>query len=132
MESISKTVKKQYDQIVPSPAVNSNNNTSNTVNSNSNTTNTVNSIDEWLLRMETTRDGIAYKLSEDLGDKKSLQYYKVLTHNHDPRKLLDALAIFRNAKANGVHIKFPPAYFQGILRNWGIQTKFSKSGGKSI
>ena len=121
MESIANIGLNHFSTLKSSLTVNSNK----TVNSNNNTLTTVNGIDDWLEKCGTSRDGVANKLAEDLGDSRSIKYYQALTHNHDPRRLLDALAIVKSAKESGKIIKHAPVYFQGILKNWGLKTKFS-------
>jgi len=69
-------------------------------------------------------DWLAKKLAKDLDDNHSLDYYKILTREHNPEPLLEALSYTLDA-ARQNKIKAPKwAYFKGILRNKGFKTKF--------
>ncbi len=102
-----------------------------TVNSRKDNTNTVNSnplkenFDRALTEFSGEPNYVADQLAQRLGDRKSFRYYQLLAGEHDTSKLLEALSITLDAYAQG-KARFMPVYFQGILRNWGMKTRFSK------
>lgn len=105
-----------------------------TVNSNRINTYTVNSktvnedkINKLLEELRLTVGAVAEKLAKELGDTDSLNYYITLANNNHPGRLLEALSYVKDAEIRGKITTKKAIYFQGILRNWGIQTKFKKS-----
>jgi len=101
-----------------------------TVNSNEKYTSTVNretvtyKIQKVIDQENITPEGIAKLLSEGLDDHKSERYYFILASEIPHAKLMEALHITKEA-AHRKTIRYKPTYFQGILKNWGIKTKFS-------
>lgn len=106
--------------------VNSNKEYIDTVNSNSNTV--TDKIEKILEEEGIKPEAVAQMLAEGLSDVKSLIYYLILAKESNPPKLLEALSIVKDAEfQNKIKTKNKPAYFIGILRNWGIKVKFKKS-----
>ncbi len=67
---------------------------------------------------------IADKLARELDDTKSFRYYQLLALNNDIPRLLEALSYTKMANNEGkIRIK-KPVYFIGILKKWGLKTKF--------
>ena len=109
----------------------------NTVNSNKDITNTVNSntVKEEYRELEDKTNNylneicgepnyVADKLARELEDTKSYRYYQLLATNNDIPKLLEALSYTKLAGHEGkIRIK-KPVYFIGILKKWGLKTKF--------
>lgn len=111
---------------------------SSTVNSKYKKTNTVNSINSYASPFEkelqellekhgTTNEGVATHLWENLNDKESKAHYLLLAKNTPTEKLMHALALTKEAERDGRITIKKAVYFQGILKNWGIRTKFRKS-----
>lgn len=71
-------------------------------------------------------EAIAKKLAEELDDKKSEVYFLLLAKNTtSPERLIEALSYVKNADSRGnIKTKNKSVYFLGILKNWGIVTKF--------
>ena len=92
-----------------------------TVNSNS----TAKRISDFLDDLNCSDAEIADQLANGLGDQKSLAYYQILAKNIPAGKLLEAFSYVKDAENRGA-VKFKPAYFQAILKNWGYQTKFRR------
>ena len=107
-------------------------NNSYTVNSNKNSLNTVNSntvdedIEEVLEKHGISEEGVGTLLAEGLDDIESKEYYCLLVNKHSNSKLLDALHITKEADMEGKIRTKKAVYYQAILRNWGLQTKFKK------
>ena len=106
------------------------NNNSYTVNSSNSNLITVNSYSskakELLEELDGNPMGIAIELAEKLDDLESVDYYKILAMNSPISRLFEALSITIDAeKRDRIRTK-KPIYFQGILRRWGIQTKWKE------
>lgn len=111
MEQISELVKKY----------------SNTVNSYKKDINTVNSKVETLLEeLQGRPEEVATTIAAKLDDVASLPYYNILSKNISIPKLFEALSFTLDASSRGKIKSKKAVYFQAILRNWGIQTKFSR------
>lgn len=134
MDELLKIFKSEEEQLT----VNSNKDL-NTVNSNKDITNTVNSntVKEEFRELETKTndylnevfgnyDYIADKLARELDDMKSLQYFKLLAKNNDTHKLLEALSYTKLADNEGKIKTKKVTYFNGIIKNWGMKTKFRR------
>ena len=105
----------------------------NTVNSYKNNISTVNSktlaekIDDLLEEEKTTPEGIAKVLSEQLDDIKSESYYIILANENRQGRLFEALSITKDAYNRGIIKTNKAVYFQGILKRWGLKTKFKNT-----
>lgn len=118
MESIKKELIKRQN----SYTVNSSNKHLNTDNSN-----TVEEEIEKLLREKDIKpEGIAMMLSGGLADPESLGYYHILCRENDSSKLLKALSLTKEADSQGKIRSKKAVYFLGILKKWGLKTKFKK------
>lgn len=121
MKHIKDSIKNKNKQLNSLP-VNSKDKSLYTVNSNT----VSKKIDEFIEQLEITPEGVAQKLAEDLGDLDSSDYYTILAKSTQPGRLLEALSYVKEAEQRG-RIKTKKAiYFQGILRKWGIRTKFKE------
>lgn len=134
MDELLKIFKSEEEQLT----VNSNKDL-NTVNSNKDITNTVNSntvkeefreleikTNDYLNEVFGNYDYIADKLARELDDMKSLQYFKLLAKNNDTHKLLEALSYTKLADNEGKIKTKKVTYFNGIIKNWGMKTKFRR------
>lgn len=120
MEKINKLLPKSTFK---ESTVNGSNKYINTVDSNK----TVNEqIDEFIEDLNLPPDYVASKLAEDLDDKASIGYYKILAKENNAGRLFEALSYVKEAATQGKIRTKKAIYFQGILRHWGIKTKFSK------
>jgi len=99
-----------------------------TVNSNfKNTVNSYNSSDGYLIENPNPDMGVADKLAQELDDVASRRYYILLVKTYSSATLLDALAITKIKYQKGL-VKIKKAvYFQGILRNWGVNPKMKEN-----
>ncbi len=103
-----------------------------TVNSNSKYISTVNSntvtgkFERFISENGIEPEGVAQLLAEGLDDTKSLSYYLILTKENSCSRLLEALSYTHDASQRKKIRCSKPVYFQGILRHWGIKTKFKK------
>lgn len=110
-----------------------NSNNVNSRNKNSNKT-TVNSstvydqIESLLEEHNIKPEGVAIQLSEMLEDKDSVSYFELLIKEHGPAKLLEAAHITKDAATSGKIKTKKSIYFIGILKRWGLKTKFRKEG----
>ena len=111
----------------------------NTVNSNKDITNTVNSntvkeehreieikTNDYLNEICGNPNYIADKLARELDDTKSYRYYQLLALNNDIPKLLEALSYTKMASNEGKIRTKKAVYFNGIIKNWGLKTKFGR------
>jgi hypothetical protein len=120
MNKIDQTVKNSTR--LNSYTVNSNKDKLNTVNSNEKTFNE--ELNDLIEKHKITPEGIAQKLSEDLDDPLSIDYYLTLAKNTEAGRLLEALSIVLDvARQNKIKTK-KAIYFIWILNRWGIRTKF--------
>lgn len=102
-----------------------------TVNGKNTSLTTVNStkqltVDEMIGFYNAKPDYFAEILAKELGDLKSLSYYRILAKENRPEKLLEALSFTKQAAGDNKIRITKPVYYQGILRKWGIKTKFKK------
>lgn len=113
--------------------INNNNNNIETVNSNNSNIKTVNSysskVEKLLEEIGGNPEGIALSLAEKLDDNKSLIYYKLLAVNINSKKLFEALSITLDAERREKIRYTKPIYFIGILKKWGLQTKWRENDG---
>lgn len=70
--------------------------------------------------------GVAQVLAAGLNDEHSLQYYKMLVQNTSNEVLMDALNLTETAAKEGKIKQKKVYYFLGILKKWGVQTKFKE------
>ena len=105
---------------------------SNTVNSKKETSLTVNSntvksqFDAALEKLDESPEVTAREIAKSLGDERSIDYYTILAKNSSVSRLLEALSFTRDAERRGVIRFSKPIYFLGILKRWGIKTKFKE------
>ena len=101
-----------------------------TVNSKKSNSKTVNSltvsdqVKDLISSYGLEEEGVARALAEGLGDPQSLGYFRLLANEHGGQKMLEALSFTRLAANEGVIRKKKAVYFLGILRKWGLKTKF--------
>lgn len=74
-----------------------------------------------------TNETIAKELATQLEDPHSLRYYQLLANENRPEKLLEALSYVKYASSQGNIRTKKATYFMGILKKWGIQTKFAQT-----
>lgn len=105
---------------------------SNTVNSNKETSLTVNSntvksqFDVALEKLDASPEVTAQEIAKCLGDERSIDYYTILVKNSSVSRLLEALSFTKDADHRGKIKTKKPIYFLGILKRWGIKTKFKE------
>ncbi|OGH18813.1 MAG: hypothetical protein A3F31_04530 [Candidatus Levybacteria bacterium RIFCSPHIGHO2_12_FULL_38_12] len=75
---------------------------------------------------DTTSEGVAIKLAEDLDDMKSLGYYQILAKETNPQILLDILNYTLETDKLGKIRTTKAIYFMFMLKIRGIRTKFKK------
>ncbi|MBI2621996.1 MAG: hypothetical protein HYW63_05135 [Candidatus Levybacteria bacterium] len=117
MEHIEKTIKEK--KINSSPA-NSRNKYLNTVNSNNGR------VFPYADGEDSTSEGLAVKLAEDLDDMKSLRYYQILAKETNHQILLDTLSYTLETDRLGKIKTTKARYFMFLLKVRGIRTKFKK------
>lgn len=81
-----------------------------------------------IMKRDLPTDGKAQYLAELLNDTESLKYYEALVKEHDPELLIKQAHRVQEMDLQGkLHTHNRKAYFQGILRNKGMKTKFNKA-----
>lgn len=75
---------------------------------------------------DTTAEGVALKLAEDLDDMKSLGLYQILAKENSSVILLDILNYTLETDRLGKIRTTKAIYFMAMLRIRGIRTKFKK------
>lgn len=120
MDNIKKELKERFNVIT----VNDNKEDIDNVNSNT----LEGKINKLLEEHNTKPEGVGIKLSEDLSDSKSVEYFTILVKANIEKLhiLFEALAITKDADRRGVIRKTKAVYFIGILRKLGLKTKFKK------
>ena len=69
-------------------------------------------------------EGVAKMLCEGLDDPKSERYYTILATENPSERLLEAMHLTKDASVRGIIKVSKAVYFQGILKKWGLKTKF--------
>lgn len=104
--------------------------TVNSIKRNKNTVNSITVTDQVNLLIGSyglEEESIARVLAEDLGDQKSLGYFRLLANEHGGPRLYEALSITKLAARDGKIDRKKVHYFLGILRKWGLKTKFREN-----
>lgn len=81
-------------------------------------------VDDALKKFTYQPKAIAQRLSEDLKDQESFDYYLLLAKNNSQDKLLEALSYTNDASNRGKIKTKKAVYFISIIRNWGLKTRF--------
>lgn len=84
-------------------------------------------ISSFLEENEIQPEGVAVTLAEKLDDMKSKDYYILLAKENPPDVLLRALSFTLDADRRGKIRTKKAIYFIGILKRWGVKTKFTRS-----
>lgn len=79
---------------------------------------------------DTTAEGVALKLAEDLDDMKSLGYYQILAKETGSDILLQTLAYTLETDRLGKIRTTKAIYFMAMLRIRKVRTKFKKRSEK--
>lgn len=92
-----------------------------------NSTDTYKKIVDFIDDLTYSSEDIAQTLASQLVDEKSLRFYQILAKENSHAKLLEALSYVKSADHQGAIKTKKVFYFLGILKHWGIKTKFKRS-----
>jgi len=126
MEPISQSKSLSKNRFSNSSTVNSNKIYIPTVNRTVNSNSTSKKILGFIKDLGYSTDDIANTLADGLGDHKSLRFYQLLAEENPHEKLLEALSYVKDADRQN-RIKYKPAYYYTIIKNWGLKVKFKES-----
>ncbi len=119
---------KDVNEILKTLPVNSSKGDKPTVNSNTvncSDKNFTQKLEDLLQEENLDSEGKALLFAQELDDKKSLAWYKLLIREHDNTKLFEALSYVKHAYREGKIKTTRAHYFRGILIRWKFKVKFS-------
>lgn len=116
---LAEIIKKRKEQLTV------NNKYINTVNSDT-VSDKEDSVGNLLLQNVYEPEAAAKELAKNLDDEDSFRYYLLLAKNNPIERLIEALSFVIEADTQGKIRTKKAIYFIGIIRRWGLVTKFIK------